>query len=291
MKTYVKRVMATVMTISCFAITVMAASAEETKTDAQSIQSKGKIEYDKDSDGTPEVKFDAQDMSNLAKGVDSINSNVKTLSAKYQDLANTAIAGKKSVITEFNNMFMTNIAVDSPFVGTGSIVEGIDALNSPPENTVFAIENNLSKGTAALIPGKGWVTGNGADNDSSYAKGYTDGLSHVSQGTITYYLVHQHTGDSTSGGGCYTKSHIETRTRTFTTQEWGWIPVAPGSPEDGGNSDGWGEGYKTVTHTENYNVTVYDLGCDHQPGDFIRTTTDYNSVAANEKISKAEIVY
>lgn len=256
-----------------------------------SIVSKGRIVSDSDKDGVDDVVFDTSDLTTLESGIKTLSSNVADLSTKYTDLETQTTAGKKSVVEALNNTGLTSLADDAPFVGTGSIVEGITALGTPPEGTTIASEDNISKNYAAIVPGKGWITGNGADNDAAYAKGYTDGLSHVSKGTITYTLVHQHTGNSSSGGGCYTNSHTEARSYTYTTQEWGWIPVAPGSPEDGGNSDGWGEGWKTVTHTGTNYVTVYDLGCGHQPGDFMRTTTDYSSIQANERVSKAEITY
>ena len=127
-------------------------------------------------------------------------------------------------------------------------------------------------------------------------------------GTIDYTLVHQHTGSSTSGGGCYTVAHTKTTSSkracgTFhrvssgndsngvMTYNYkcstcgaycGWQPSTNGGSDPEGTTH-----YVTSTSTSTY----YTCGCELNEGDYIRDTDDYSSIAANEKISKVTITY
>lgn len=140
-----------------------------------SIESTGKIVSDSDNDGVNDVVYDADDLTALESGINTLSSNVADLSAKYSDLETKTAAGKKAVIDALNNAGLTKLTDDAPFIGTGSIVEGIAALGTPPEGTTIASEGNISKNFAAIVPGKGWITGNGTDNDAAYQKGYKQG--------------------------------------------------------------------------------------------------------------------
>ena len=52
-----------------------------------SIKSNGNIEYDKDNDGTADVFFHANDLNNIGKGMDILNTDNVTLTNKYNDLS------------------------------------------------------------------------------------------------------------------------------------------------------------------------------------------------------------
>ena len=83
-----------------------------------------------------------------------------------------------------------------------------------------AVGSNLSLGTAAWVDGS-LIIGNGADNKNfydqghadgyeqgdsdGYRRGYADGKSDAAEGAELEYIYHEHTGDSTDGGGCYTE--------------------------------------------------------------------------------------
>ena len=139
---------------------------------------------------------------------------------------------------------------------------------------------NLTAGSAAWVDGS-LIKGNGQDNTTLYNNGYVAGMQHQTNGNIVYTLVHQHTGSPTSGGGCYTVKKSSQRQVTETV----WEPI----PWD----DGQGRSGVGVYTTETKTVTDYwyELGCNHKDGDFIRTTSDYNSIQPNERIQKAEITY
>ena len=77
-----------------------------------------------------------------------------------------------------------------------------------------ATADNISEGKTAWINGE-LVTGNGADNDYYYQMGYTAGLSELENIDIVY-TYHVHTGNSTNGGGCYTKDITRPENRTGT---------------------------------------------------------------------------
>ena len=137
------------------------------------------------------------------------------------------------------------------------------------------------------------IKGTGADNDAYFNIGYANGLQHVSKGNISYVLVHQHTGNSSTGGGCYTVASTQSfySTGRFTGER--------AYTRDGKDyyyyiCNRFGEKYAGLgtagdSHWEY--KTVYGLGCGYEEGDIVRTTTDYSSIQPNEKITKVVIDY
>ena len=75
--------------------------------------------------------------------------------------------------------------------------------NGLPILICSAAANNLTAGTAAWVDGK-LIVGNGADNKSFYNKGYADGFAEKLDGLSIEYVYHEHVGDSSMQGGCYT---------------------------------------------------------------------------------------
>ena len=49
-------------------------------------------------------------------------------------------------------------------------------------------------------------------SDSRYREGYIDGVAQIQSGAKITYTYHEHTGDSTTGGGCYTEANSENGT-------------------------------------------------------------------------------
>ncbi|WP_155839539.1 hypothetical protein [Butyrivibrio proteoclasticus] len=99
-------------------------------------------------------------------------------------------------------------------------------------------------------------------------------------GQLEYVLYHQHTGGS-GGGGCYTVSHQGSSTVAKCHDE-----------PNGEDTDGIpGNEWHSVCdyHTEHY--TYYTLGCGMTPDTYVRTTTDWDSITANERIYQAIITY
>ncbi len=162
----------------------------------------------------------------------------------------------------------------------------------------ITIKNNVAnRGSAPIILTSGM-------RHFSLAEGYysnievTTDISNLSNGEITYFIGHKHTGNST-GGGCYT----EVISSYLATHSHNWKGT--------GHYSGTAE-YFECTHCgrglypqfndwnfpnvpcSTYTVYVYGPGCGYEEGEIVRTTTNYaelNSLTANELLSKVEIVY
>ena len=110
--------------------------------------------------------------------------------------------------------------------------------------------------------------------------------------------MHRHTGNSSTGGGCYTVAHTS---YTSCTLRGTCIGSSSDSSSPTGKMyyfrcplghewGGWYDGNASSEHAKGYSTT-YSLGCGKAEGDFIRTTTDYSSIKSDEKVSKVEITY
>ena len=158
--------------------------------------SNGRIAYDADEDGTNEVLFDASDISNMSLAVNSLQDNISTLTTNYAELIEATETGKNSIVTALNGAALTSLAEGSSYA---EIVEAIEYLQNVPEGATLATADNISSGYAAIVPGTGWIVGNGADNDTYYAKGYADGYAKIVNTDYTInYVHHVHSLDSTS---------------------------------------------------------------------------------------------
>ena len=70
-----------------------------------------------------------------------------------------------------------------------------DTSDDTEDDLVAATADNLSLGTAAWVDGE-YIVGNGADNKSYYAKGYTDGYEKTMENVNIRYVYHIHTDAS-----------------------------------------------------------------------------------------------
>lgn len=196
--------------------------------------SNGRIAYDADEDGTNEVLFDASDISNMSLAVNSLQDNISTLTTNYAELIEATETGKNSIVTALNGAALTSLAEGSSYA---EIVEAIEYLQNVPEGATLATADNISSGYAAIVPGTGWIVGNGADNDTYYSNGYTDGLSKStsnSEYTINY-TYHTHTGNSSEVGGCYGYT-AWSETISITANDCRWDPGSNGE----GQYNYWG---------------------------------------------------
>lgn len=91
-------------------------------------------------------------------------------------------------------------------------------------------------------------------NNSYYAKGYTDGYQKSQDSVSVTYQYHQHTGDSTSGTGCYTKAI--TKTVQTGTENYSYHPTV--SDDDGNGTENCGN-CGTKIYTGPYGST--ECGC------------------------------
>lgn len=171
------------------------------------------------------------------------------------------------------------------------------------------------------------------DTSSAYNAGYSVGFAAGQKNgtgegeyTLTYTIVHHHTGSSQGGGGCYGSAITGTRyVEKVYTGYYGWntkLETMSTSPNEGGWHDvvrhyswtcpycgkkfgneeveHWGAGTGPASHRETavckHNIPEtyidhYEMNCGHNEGDFIRTSKTGNDLAANEKISKVEITF
>lgn len=118
--------------------------------------------------------------------------------------------------------------------GTGRITANSLASQTPATATAA----NLSKGATAWVNGR-IITGTGADNNTAYNQGYTDGMNDALSGADISYTYHVHSGSS-AGSGCYTEPiyHVHT-SGCYVDRQCDCIGYSQG--EFGGNHevDGW----------------------------------------------------
>ena len=135
---------------------------------------------------------------------------------------------------------------------------------------------------------------------SAYEAGYADGYAKKTTGKVTYGLGHKHTGNATSGGGCYTVAKTTTSSH-----------VAYLVGKEYYNSSNNNEGYKykcdvcnetfikeywlgssvpnAVEHTKQ--TKTYSIGCGLTEGSWVRDTDNLSTMANNEMLLSATIVY
>lgn len=111
----------------------------------------------------------------------------------YSDLVNEGILQSQKVATEGKVVYMTD---------TGLLSDS--SVDTTQLNISAFTAENLSVGYAGWINGK-YIEGNGHDNDYFYNLGYLAGKSDTPNAAIEY-IYHEHTGNSTNGGGCYGKA-------------------------------------------------------------------------------------
>ena len=102
-----------------------------------------------------------------------------------------------------------------------------------------------------------------------------------------------HVGNSSSGGGCYNDGpYTGYRTETVAVTTYGGWEHEPDNPNAG--SDGyWYNPNKPKTSYESQTVSYsyYKMNCELTEGDWVRDTSDFNSIQPNEKISSVTITY
>ena len=129
-----KRIIGTSLLLSLSAVQSVGAAT----TVSDSIVSKGNIEYDADSNGTADVYFHSADLTTLATGIDSLNTNVATLQQSYTDLTTQTTKYKSDIIAGLNNNLCSkdNIAADASFADIISRINNVSAPTSAIGNTV-----------------------------------------------------------------------------------------------------------------------------------------------------------
>ncbi len=97
--------------------------------------------------------------------------------------------------------------------------------NVEPIKIAAATAGNLSAGSAAWVDGS-LLIGTGADNKNYYNFAYTQGIADGLSKADVKYIYHEHSGDSTTGTGCYTSPIYHTHTNScYTTSGYNCGPV------------------------------------------------------------------
>lgn len=195
---------------------------DEGLTRKNGLKSKGAINYN---DGT--VLIRAADFAYLADEIDKL---------EYLYKVNV-----KNALNSINTYFPTD----------GTIVRGNDMANVPEESALSlsfaklydgilrsqsvehladqqiyaAIADNLTFGTAAWVNGN-LIIGNGADNKTSYEKGYIEGFKKATDSVDISYIYHEHVGEQVDkGSGCYKGYHTHTSSCPYYTERCNASPV------------------------------------------------------------------
>ncbi len=127
------------------------------------LNANGKIKYDREEDGKPEVYYDFKDYQVLGDSLNTINKNEQALSEEYTRLYNLAESNRKTLIASWNKLGLLPIGENAKYVtgdGTASLRGAMEALGTAPAGTQPASEGDLLAGKSALVPGKGWIKGN-----------------------------------------------------------------------------------------------------------------------------------
>lgn len=198
-------------------------ASAQTDRRAANIKSRGNIDFD---NGLAVIR--SSDLAYLANEIDMLEdtykteifSSLNTISVYYRtDGSTTREQGE--------NIMESSGACALPF---SALMDGIKTSQDIPDKTysgklpgsntditgniTAAAADNLSLGTAAWVEGK-LIIGNGADNNKYYTEGYrlgyTEGVKHTGSNAKITYTYHRHTGNSDSGGGCYTVHMSGTR--------------------------------------------------------------------------------
>lgn len=203
------------MTVIIFTGIIGMTSKAQTERRASNIKSKGIFDYD---NGT--VVVDASDLTYLADEIDLLEETYKKETVKALNKMSTYFMMNNSTTHDPDESNLDpESSVILPF---GSIIDGILASQSIPTEKTYtgtlpgeenettgnisaATVESISLGTAAWVDGE-LIIGTGADNYFYYATGYTDGLNEKLNGISISYEYHTHSGNSTTGGGCYTKA-------------------------------------------------------------------------------------
>ncbi len=158
--------------------------------------SKGTINY---ANGT--VVIDSSDFGYLADEIDMLESAYKANTVSALNAMGTFFLADGTITHAGSSEGISG--TEAVRLSFDTIISGILQSQSvehlAEQGIAGAVEDNLSKGTAAWVNGE-LIIGNGADNDAYYRQGFTDGqLSLYDKASISY-VYHEHSD------GCYTYS-------------------------------------------------------------------------------------
>ena len=188
-----------------------------------SLKSKGTINYN---DGT--VLIRAADFAYLADEIDTLEYLYKVNVKNALNSINTYFSADGTIVRGSD---MANVQEESALnLSFDKLYEGIRQSQSvehlASQQIYAAIADNLSPGTAAWVNGE-LIIGNGADNQTSYEKGYIDGFDKATDSVDITYVYHEHVGEQVDEGtGCYTGYHTHTEACPSRTEKCGGMAIS-----------------------------------------------------------------
>ena len=166
--------------------------AEETAGRRKNIRSSGNLHFQPGTDNSEYVYFDSNDLIKLANEIDNLEYQYKS------EILNRLNAIGTFFDSSGGYMHDSNYTEDPNSLEFNQLMDGISNSQTVETGTT---SNNLSLGMGAWINGE-YIEGNGSDVNEAYTKGFSDGASQKQDAHIEYHY-HEHTGNSTEGGGCY----------------------------------------------------------------------------------------
>lgn len=172
--------------------------AEETAGRWRNIQSSGNLHFQPSTDNSKSVYFESNDLIKLANEIDDLEYHYKSEILNRLNSIGTFFDSNGDYIHENNYTENPNSL---------RFVQLMDGISNSQTVETGTTSNNLSLGMGAWINGE-YIEGNGSDVNEAYAQGFSDGASQKQDAHIEYHY-HEHTGNSTSGGGCYQWRNVE----------------------------------------------------------------------------------
>lgn len=243
----------------------------EDLTRKNSLKSKGIINYN---DGT--VLIRAADFAYLADEIDMLEYAYKINVKNALNSINTYFTSDGTIVHDRDaadavEEAALNLSFDKLYEG---ILQSQSVEHLADRQIYAAITDNLSLGTAAWVNGE-LIIGNGADNQTSYEKGYIDGFSKATDSVDIVYIYHEHCGEQVDEGtGCYTGYHTHTSSCPYYTEECGGMPASDlGSTGlDNGNTHVW-----VCSNGHHYIDGPSSSGCNHKETIYTCDGMPYNA--------------
>ena len=229
-----KKLLSCLLVVAVLSLYVSTLALAEGVDRSSMVVSQGVVNFTND-DGSS-VSIDSNDLRTLASEIDNLETSVKGAIATSLVKVGTTSGSKNMKFSELMSL--------------------IEHSQDVPSNT-GAIANNLSAGKKAWVEGT-LITGNGADVEDAYRRGYTEGQSSIQPPNASISVTyHSHTGVETAYGGCHVVGyHEHTSTCPYHvhsagcyTQQWVGVPHSQGSKNCGHDRGGTGH------------IVDYDYSC------------------------------
>lgn len=154
-----------------------------TLVDPNSFASKGKIQVkENETDSDPAIVIDSADLVTLANATNELNTQfTDSLAAAVNNIGSVPKTDRVAAGATFSDLLKeikNSQAIDTSesvyVLQNGTVTDDSTAEGVVETQIAGATAENLTAGTAAWVDGQ-YIVGTGADNNSYYAEGYTEG--------------------------------------------------------------------------------------------------------------------